>query len=57
MTSEQDKFNDERFEINKLLSYPLPNDIIWKARMIVRLDNVATLLGLRLIETHTKEED
>lgn len=56
MTVNQSKLNNERCEINSLLSNPHPENVLWKSQMIVKLDIVARLLGLELEETKKKED-
>ena len=56
MNHEESQFNNERYEINSLLSNPKPKDILWKSRLIVRLSNLASLLGLELKERNETDK-
>lgn len=51
MNQQESKFNAERCALNDLLSNPCPKSVCWRSRVIVGLDNVANLLGLKLIES------
>lgn len=51
MNHEQGQFSGERYEINNLLSNPKPDSIVWRSNLIIKLSNIAELLGLKLKET------
>jgi hypothetical protein len=52
-----DDLKDQRYELNSLLSDPFSESVIWRSKVIVRLDNIATLLGLELLEMRGPEEE
>ena len=41
-------FEKHRYEINSLLSDPKPYNLVWKAKLICKLDKLVQLLGLEL---------